>query len=142
MDEPASGERKPFEVVPRGFNARGARFLPDPHPHYVSYTSRVSGQDEIYVQTFDPNPASGPKPRPERVSTGGGLSMRWREDGKQLFYLASANGDMMTVDVTYSPIFHSEVPKRLFPSHSASIFWEMTRNGERFLIPIAQGQSA
>ena len=68
--------------------------------------------------------------------------MRWREDGKQLFYLASANGDMMTVDVTYSPIFHSEVPKRLFPSHSASIYWEMTRNGRRFLLPIALTQSA
>jgi hypothetical protein len=49
---------------------------------------------------------------------------------------------MMTVDVTYPPTFHPEVPKRLFPSHPASIFWEMTRDGRRFLIPIALRQSA
>jgi hypothetical protein len=47
---------------------------------------------------------------------------------------------MMTVDVTYSPTFHSEVPRRLFPSHSAG-FWEMTGNGE-FLLPIALSPSA
>ena len=140
MDE-ASGERKPIEVVPGEFNPRGARFLPDPHPFYVSYTSRVSGQDEIYVQTFDPNPASSPKPRPEQVSIGGGGIMRWREDGKRLFYMASANGDMMTVDVTYSPTFHFEVPKRLFPQ-PASRGWEMTGKGERFLISIALSPSA
>jgi Tol biopolymer transport system component len=153
MDDLASDERKPIEVVPPGSNARGARFLPD--PHYVSYVSEETGQDEIYVQTFDPNPASGPKTAPGKwqVSKGGGTSMRWRADGKRLFYLnltsarrfggtTASNRDMMAVDVTYSPKFHPEVPKRLFPSHSASIYWEMTGNGQRFLIPIALGQSA
>ena len=47
----------------------------------------------------------------------------------------------MTVDVTYSPTFHFEVPKRLFP-HPASRGWEMTGKGERFLISIALSQSA
>ena len=163
VDAPANGERKPIEVVPPGSDARGARFLPD--PHYVSYVSDESGQQEIYVQTFDPNPASG-SPRTSagkwRISTGGGISMRWRVDGKRLFYLTSADGNqedslrgntgrsvpiplygqMMAVDVTYSPTFHAGVPKRLFPSRSASIFWEMAGDGQQFLIPIAQGQSA
>jgi hypothetical protein len=67
--------------------------------------------------------------------------MRWSADGKRLFYMKQ-NGDMMAVDVFYSPKFHPEVPKRLFPSSAASGFWEMTGNGERFLIPILLNQSA
>jgi Tol biopolymer transport system component len=141
MNDPVSGERQPIEVVPPGSNARGARFLPD--PHYVSYASEESapGQTEIYVQTFDPKPASGPKTAPVRVTKGGGYSMRWRADGKRLFYLASPNGDMMAVDVTYSPTFQLGTPMWLFPLRTP-IFWEMTGNGERFLIPADLSQSA
>jgi len=48
----------------------------------MAYQSNESGRYEIYVQPF---PGPGGK---EPVSTNGGAQVRWRRDGKELFYIA------------------------------------------------------
>ena len=73
----------PVSVATTGFEEREAQFSPD--GKWVAYQSNESGRFEIYVQPF---PTSGGK---SLVSTGGGAQVRWRADGRELFYLSFDN---------------------------------------------------
>jgi eukaryotic-like serine/threonine-protein kinase len=116
------------------------RFSPD--NRWFAYTSNKSGKDEAYVRAFDPTfvPGSGnPTPGGEFiVSKGGGISPHWRADGKEMFYLAP-DGSVMSVDVTTSPEFKAGVPKPLFKGPPGVIYWDVSSDGKRFLMPVAGG---
>ena len=77
---PMTGDRKPFPVLQTRFDERRSQFSPD--GRWVAYESNDSGRFQIYVQPF---PASGGK---WQVSSAGGSQVRWRHDGKELFYVA------------------------------------------------------
>ena len=74
------GDRKPFPVVQTNFDERDGQFSPD--GKWIAYQSNESGRFEIYVQPF---PGPGGK---LQISTNGGAQVRWRRDGKELFYIA------------------------------------------------------
>lgn len=59
-----------------------AQFSPD--GKFVAYASSETGNWEVYISPF---PGFGSK---WQVSRGGGEEPRWRNDGKELFYLAEA----------------------------------------------------
>jgi Tol biopolymer transport system component len=88
---PMTGERKPIPVARTRFDERRGQFSPD--GRWVAYESNESGGFQIYVQPF---PASGGK---WQVSTAGGTQVRWRHDGKELFYVAS-DRRLMAVSIT------------------------------------------
>jgi Tol biopolymer transport system component len=76
------------------FDEREARFSPD--GRWIAYQSDETGRFEIYLRPF---PGPGEK---IRVTTAGGIQVRWpRRQGKELFYLA-LDGTLMTVPVTLS----------------------------------------
>ena len=79
---PLTGDRKPIPYMQTPFNETGGRFSPD--GRWVAFGSNESGRPEIYVAPF---PATGAK---VLVSTAGAqfFSARWREDGRELFYLS------------------------------------------------------
>jgi Tol biopolymer transport system component/predicted Ser/Thr protein kinase len=122
---------------------RGARFSPD--GRYFAYVSNSSGKDEIYVRPFDGSPSAAlPAAEPQMVSRDGGSSVRWRRDGKEVFYRTSG-GDLMSVEVSTAPQFEPGVSKRLFtlPSSSPNILnWDVTADGQRFLVVAPVGQSS
>ncbi len=76
---PLKGDRKPFPVVQTQFDEREGQFSPD--GRWIAYQSNESGRFEIYVQPF---PGPGGK---WQVSTNGGSQVRWRSDGKEIFYI-------------------------------------------------------
>jgi eukaryotic-like serine/threonine-protein kinase len=87
----ASG-RKPALYLkgPAGAGAFNAQFSPD--GKWVAYASSESGPQQIYVQSF-------PKPDARvQVSNSGGGFVRWRRDGKELFYRAP-DGRLMVAAV-------------------------------------------
>src|SRR5262249_32518692 len=86
LPAPGSGEEKPFPVVQTEANETAGTLSPD--GRWLAYASDVSGQFEIYVQSF---PEGAGK---RQVSTGGGNGPRWRQDGSELFYYA-ADGKLM-----------------------------------------------
>ena len=134
-----SGEHKPIQLLPPEFNNRGARFSPD--GRYFSYLSTESGRDETYVRTFDPTAGAGSATGGKwMVSKDGGGGAHWRADGKEMLYFAP-DLTLMSVDVSTSPVFQAGVPKALFKSSVASIYWESTGDGQRFLLPVAVGQN-
>jgi Tol biopolymer transport system component len=89
---PMSGERKPFAVVRTMSDERDAQF--SPNGKWIAYQSNQSGRFEIYLQPF---PDGG-----ERIpiSTNGGAQVRWRGDGRELFYLA-LDGRLTAVPISF-----------------------------------------
>ncbi|HJU42534.1 MAG TPA: hypothetical protein VJ691_06945, partial [Vicinamibacterales bacterium] len=76
---PTDGSREPYPLIQTEFEELYPRFSPD--GRWIAYQSDQSGRDEIYIQPF---PGPGSK---VQVSTEGGSQVRWRADGRELFYL-------------------------------------------------------
>jgi hypothetical protein len=96
-----------------------ARLSPD--GRFIAYRSDETRTDDIYVRPFDP--AGNPEPNPTapkwRISTGGSNGVaRWRDDGKELYFLA-VNGDFMVVDVDTTSTFKAGPPRVLFTTPQA-----------------------
>jgi WD40-like Beta Propeller Repeat len=83
----------PIGVAETSFSERNGQFSPD--GRWVAFESNESGRFEISIQRF---PEPGPK---WQVSSGGGATPRWRDDGRELFYIA-ANGALMSADISVS----------------------------------------
>ena len=119
---------------------RNGRFSPD--GKWVAYSSNESGKWEIYVTSF-------PEARGKwQVSSGGGEQARWRGDGKELFYLSS-DDKLMAAPVTEGTNFDAGVPVALFQASpreaaatSEQAFYDVSRDGQRFLINTEARQSA
>jgi Tol biopolymer transport system component len=80
---PLDGTRNSIEVVRTRFDERDGQFSPD--GKWIAYQSNESGRFEVYVQNF-PHPALK-----ATISRGGGAQVRWRADGKELFFVAFDN---------------------------------------------------
>ena len=74
---------KPFVILQTSFNVFDSQFSPD--SRWIAYVSNESQRAEIYVTPFPP-PLSGPGGK-RQVSTAGGTLPRWRQDGKEIFYM-------------------------------------------------------
>ncbi len=131
-----STDRKVAEPLLRtAFTEHTGRLSSD--GRWLAYVSNESGESEIYVRPFsigaDGKPAVGPK---WRVSTSGGVMPRWRADGKELFFRAG-NGDFMSVDVTIAGgSIQTTLPRRLFANIPSVHAWDVTADGQRFLISV------
>ncbi len=132
-------------VSTTGFNEANARFSPD--GRWFAYASDASGTTEIYVRPFNPSAAPGAP-----LSVGGQVLVSkggatfggafWRRDGKELFYLA-ADGTVMSVAISTEPTFSvSGPPQALFKVPPNVLFFDVSRDGERFLIPVPEGAGA
>ena len=129
---PMEGERKPLPVATTTYNERDAQFSPD--GKWVAYESDEAGTPDIYLQPFP-----GPGARP-RVSVAGGTQVRWRRDGRELFYIA-ADENLMAVAVDLTATSPSVgTPARLFKTNISPIRsisrqqYVVSRDGQRFLI--------
>ena len=120
-----------------------AQFSPD--GRWVAYQTNESGRFEVVVQSF---PDAGGK---WQVSTTGGVTPRWRADGKELYFLAP-DATMMAVPVTaVGTSFTAGAPVALFPTRSVDggtlainrPQYAVARDG-RFLInqPVADATAA
>jgi Tol biopolymer transport system component len=133
----AAKDQKPFLFAPK---ATQGRFSPD--MRWIAYVSAESGGNEAWVRPFDPTSADGSAASGGKwtVSRGGATSVRWRGDGKELFY-AAPDGMIMSVDVTTSPsspAFSAGVPKPLFKgSPLLGVWWDVSSDGKRFLLTSA-----
>jgi eukaryotic-like serine/threonine-protein kinase len=77
----------------KGANVDSGQVSPD--GRWIAYRSDESGRNEIYISSF-------PKPVGKlQVSVSGGVTPRWRSDGKELYYLAP-DKKMMAVELKES----------------------------------------
>jgi dipeptidyl aminopeptidase/acylaminoacyl peptidase len=79
-----------------------ARLSPD--GRWLAYTAGERNQMNIWVQEF---PSGAPA---QQISVNGGRDPNWRADGKELYYMATAPGALMAVNVTTGPSLAFSTP--------------------------------
>jgi serine/threonine protein kinase len=85
---PLHGDRTLLPIVRGEFIESYGQLSSD--GRWIAYQSDESGRAEVYARRFRNAGA------PIRISTGGGAQMRWREDGRELIYVA-LDGRLMAV---------------------------------------------
>ena len=125
----------------------GAAFSPD--GRWAAYQSNESGRDEIYVQLA---PTSAPRAPAiagtrfpltpaldaRQVSRTGGTQPRWRQDGRELFYL-SPDGALMAADVPDGDPSRIGEPRQLLPPSMTLVIrhsYTTSSDGQRALMPV------
>jgi Tol biopolymer transport system component len=105
-----------------------------PDARWMAYASNETGNMEIYVSPFLSGNGKW------QVSSAGGQEPRWRQDGKELYYV-SQDGKMMAVPVKLSTSFEAGSPVALFQTHrrqpisSQDVFsYDVSADGQKFLI--------
>jgi eukaryotic-like serine/threonine-protein kinase len=119
------------------YDERDPQLSPD--GRWVAYQANNSGRFEIYVRPF---PGPGPA---IAVTTGGGAGVRWRSDGRELFYLA-LDATLMAVPITPGADRQSldvGSPVGLFPSRLGRVLrgnpgamYDVAPDGNRFLLNV------
>jgi Tol biopolymer transport system component len=126
---PLFGDGKPFPIVQTAFDDQWAAISPD--GKWMAYQNNESGRMEVYITAF---PGGGAK---WQVSTNGGVQAKWRRDGKELYFLDSAD-NLTAVDVNASSnAVRLGVPHALFHALAAQRqagAFDVTADGKKFLI--------
>jgi Tol biopolymer transport system component len=126
---PVDPPGEPFAVVQSEFFDVRPVFSPD--GRWLAYESDESGRFEVYVRRF-PGPSGK-----WQVSTEGGSEPQWGPDGREIFYLDTAQ-NLVSVTVEAGDTFRAGLPEPLF---EARLFQRIQRNryvvsadGARFLM--------
>ena len=121
------------------FKETEARISPD--GKWLAYGSNESGRFEVYVQSF---PEPGLR---QQISSGGGMGPKWRQDGRELYYL-SPDGRIMAVELAEDPLSQVPAAKPLFKvdrrfEHRGDDF-DVTSDGQTFVVntPLTEVTSA
>ena len=139
---PRNSPEKFFSLTRTPSRDDEARFSPD--GHWVTFSSNVSGRDEVYVVAFPESASAQPstvlsaglKPQRWQVSKAGGLYPRWRRDGKELFFV-SREGIVMVASVSRRSselVFGSPRPLFRVPPLAPYFSFEISPDGKEVLV--------
>jgi Tol biopolymer transport system component len=134
---PLAGERKPVQIAPTAITPGSVRFSPD--GHWIAYVAFDSQRFEVYVV---PYPGPGGK---LQISANGGSQPRWRNDGKEIFYVMP-DGRLAAAEVKakgaslemgrVQPLFGG------IPVTGGPAPYDVASGGQRFLVEIQTEQSS
>ena len=127
------GEREPQLFLQTEFAERFPTFSAD--GHWLAYESDESGRVEVYVRPF-PKAEEGKY----QISTGGGAFPVWARKGRELFY--RSGNMMMAVDIETGSSFTAGRPRLLFETTPLMDAFDVTPDGQRFLMIDAGEQEA
>jgi dipeptidyl aminopeptidase/acylaminoacyl peptidase len=127
---PTDGSGKVFTFArTAAANFDESHFSPD--GKWIAYNSNASGTWEVYLSHF---PSTDER---WQISPNGGAEVRWRSDGKELYYLG-LDGQMMAVDVQLGSDVVLSPPRALFQSGIAvnprTDEYAVSADGQRFLL--------
>ena len=116
-------------LIQADFEQRQAVLSPD--QRWVAHVSNESGADEVFIRPITwPAGAAPTAGAAVPVSRGGGRSPRWRGDSGELFF-QSLTGQIMAAKISAKSV--SEAAP-LFAAPAALADWDVTSDGERFLL--------
>ena len=114
----------------------GSVFSPDGRS--IAFVSAESGRPEIYVQAYDATPSPRLVGEKRQVSREGAWIVRWRPDGRELFYVGIDN--WLHAAPTDASLQVGD-PKPLFRIDGNSQYgttsdfqFDVSRDGQRFII--------
>jgi Tol biopolymer transport system component len=127
---PLFGDKKPFPFLQSQFNESSPAFSPD--GKWLAYDCNESGRTEVYVTPF---PEGGGK---RQVSTSGGWGPRWRQDGKELFFVSADNKLTAAAIQEKGPSLEIGNPQVLFQMNLATSIglspFDVSPDGKKFVV--------
>ncbi len=139
IDMKAAPERKMFPLLKTPFHEANAVWSPD--AKWLAFTSNESGRPEIYLRKFQSGDTPALVGERYPVTRNGAQCIRWRRDGKELFYLAF-DGQIHAVPVTLGDRPTFGTPTALVTISTAAraaihsiIGFDVSADGQRFVIP-------
>jgi Tol biopolymer transport system component len=130
-------ERKPRPYLATPFIEASGRFSPD--GHWIAYSSTESTRAEIYLAPF---PATGAK---WQVSSTGGVTPRWRQDGKELYYVSpGVPGAMWAAPITLGSAPQIGKAVKLFDfviAQPSPSLYDVSNDGKRFVVNTRIGET-
>ncbi len=127
----AIGDRlKPFPLQTTTDGDSHGQFSPD--GRWVAYESKESGRSEIYVVPFRTETASPGWRR--QVSTTGGASVRWRRDGREIFYQSGRRLLSAAINTKGDNVRLGEEQQIIGPF--SILAYDVSSDGLRFLVQI------
>jgi Tol biopolymer transport system component len=116
-----------------------ATFSPD--GSLVAFISDETGTPELYVQSFAPDPQPHLTGQRRQVSNGGASLVRWRADGRELYFIGSENWITAagidqggSVGATRR-LFQVNFPPRQLTAAGPAVGFDVSPDGDRFLVP-------
>lgn len=131
-------KEKPRVLFPSQFNEVEGRLSPD--DRWLAYRSNQSGRFEVYVRALRHGKDLEVADSEWMISKGGGDSIRWRRDGRELFYMAP-DGSLMSVQVQGGDEFQFQPPMGLFRTAGKNRSWDVMPDGQSFVIAVPAGGS-
>ncbi len=133
---PLKGERTPKPLMQTRFNEADASLSPD--GRWLAYRCDESGRFELYVVSF---PALDQK---VRVSSEGAAPtpnapiplIRWRNDGRELYYVAGDARTIMAVPVEIGASFHAGPPRALFRLERETVAANISPDGTTIVVSV------
>jgi Tol biopolymer transport system component len=126
---PGDGSGPPVPYLQTPFHENFPFLSPD--GRWMLYTSDESGRPELYVQSF---PTLGHK---YQITTGGCFIGEWRSDGKEIVMNGLDGQTFLSSQVLESgETFRASPPRLLFRGPPNAPGFAMTRDGQRFLLPV------
>jgi serine/threonine protein kinase len=139
---PLKGDRKPVPLATSPSSEFEGRFSPD--GRWVAFVSNDSGRYEVYLRALAPDMtgASAGVGEPIPVSRDGGTRPRWREDGRELFYLDPMR-NMMSVEITPGATVQLGEPRRMFQLPVGTASSDTSGDGRTVaVVPLEQAAQA
>jgi len=127
-----SGSASSVSGLEVGFN--DGQFSPD--GRWIAFSSMATGREEVHVIPFNPPTGTGKQVTGRwQISYAGGRAPRWRQDGRELYYV---RGDNTLIAVPIELKDEAVVAGRaeeLFqvPFREDSVAYDVTPDGQRFL---------
>jgi serine/threonine-protein kinase len=131
---------KPLPLLNTRFHEANAAFSPD--GKWLAFTSSESGRPELYLQAFQSGETPAVTGERYLISRTGASAVRWRRDGRELFYLDS-DGRVQAVPVRLSPKpqFGDAAPLFTISTEAraaihSTVGFDVSADGSRFVIPV------
>lgn len=133
-------ERRLVPLVRTPFHEANGVFSPD--GKWLAFTSNESGRTEVYLQRLETSDSLRVTGERHLVSRHGAQCLRWRPDGKELYYLGS-DGRVYAVPLRLGPVVALGPPSALFTISTearaavhAVLGFDVSADGSRFVIPV------
>ena len=137
------GDNKQFTVVASEHDERDAQLSPD--LKWVAYQSNETGRFEIWVRPFRPPGTEARSDERRRITTDGGIHVRWRRDNSSELFYVGLDGRLMAVPIREiengraikpgTPVaLNAPLIPALFGGGAALPSYAVTKDGQRFLM--------
>ena len=123
-------DSKPVQLITGPGRQMNGQFSPD--GRWVAYESDESGQREIYVVRFRPD--ASVSVQKQQVSTKEAWSVRWRADGRELFYISARQLLAVPVNATDNGLRIGEAKQIIGPL--TILGYDVSSDGQRLLMRV------